>query len=128
MKATPKGAAVFETFATVRFQVDGFHFWPEAGGSRKYLAQKHRHLFHVKASIELFGDDREIEFHDFLDFCRANFAGGDMGKMSCEMMAKTLVIKIAAQHAGRRVLVSVFEDGEVGATVNFLPDEPRPGR
>jgi hypothetical protein len=106
------------TTAIVRLQVPGFHCWQGATGDRAYLAGRHRHLFHIEAKISIFHNDRELEFHDFLDFCRANFPGGEMGGQSCEMMAEKLIQAIQARYPGRSVTVSVFEDGEVGAEVN----------
>lgn len=121
MIATTTVPNISMTTAIARFQVPGFHCWANASGDRAYLADRHRHLFHVEARIELFGDDRELEFHDFLDFCRASFPGGEMGGQSCEQMAKELIEKIGDRYPGRWIQVSVFEDGEVGAEVSQLP-------
>ena len=106
------------TFSTifVRFQVPGFHHWPEPTERRVYLGHRHRHLFHVEVRIDVGHDDREVEFHDLLDFARTQFPGGELGGQSCEMMARSLGNKIARQF-GRAVEVSVSEDGEVGAVV-----------
>lgn len=108
---------MIKTKIQVKFQVEGWHNWRNAPTHRIYLANIHRHIFHVNASIEVFEDDREIEFHDFLDFCKQNFEGGQLGGKSCEMMARALLEKITARFAGRAVSVEVFEDGEVGAVV-----------
>ena len=82
-------------FATVRFEVIGFHEWGQPGPGREYLGQKHRHKFFVTASVQVFHDDREIEFHDFQDFCRKAFTvgveGGDFGGLSCEVLARNLL-------------------------------------
>lgn len=105
----------------VRYRVEGWHHWPNAPTSRYYLASSHRHLFHVTASVDVTGHDREIEFHDFLDFCKGVFSGGQRGAQSCEMMAKELLDKITARYGNRAASVSIFEDGEVGAVVTFYP-------
>lgn len=104
--------------ATVKFSVEGFHNWPNAPETRKYLADKHRHMFYVNVTIQVVHTEREIEFHDLLDFCKENFPGGDMGASSCETMAEQLANKITLRYS-RRVTVSVFEDDEVGATVTY---------
>ena len=104
-------------FAIVRYRAEGFHFWQDAPDSRKYLRERHRHMFHVEAKVEVAHEEREIEYHDLLDFCRATFNGGEQWGRSCESMAKDLAKKIATRWPGRDVVVSVFEDGEVGATV-----------
>ncbi len=103
------------TMISVRFSFVGFHRWPAAPSSHEYLASRHRHRFEVEARVEVFEDDREIEFHDFLDFCRSGLAEGDWGSASCEMMAAGLARTIVAEYPGRDVSVAVFEDGEVGA-------------
>ena len=105
---------------TVRFTRQGFHRWPSAPQHRAYLAQRHRHLFHVECSMAVAHDDRDVEFHDMLDFCRGAFVGGEMGDWSCELMARTLAKEIARRY-GRAATVAVFEDGEVGATVTEAP-------
>lgn len=100
----------------VRFTVPGFHSWPEAPDHRAYLRNSHRHLFQVAVRTQVDHDDREIEFHDLLDQARADFPGGDLGRQSCEDMARGLATKLAA-HYRRPFEVSVSEDGEVGASV-----------
>lgn len=100
----------------VRFQVPGFHHWPEPTRERAYLGQRHRHLFHVEVRMEVGHDDREVEFHDLLDYARRCFPGGELGGQSCEMMARELGKEIARRF-GRAVEVTVSEDGEAGAVV-----------
>ena len=102
-------------FAIVRFAVEGFHNWPNAVPPREYLAARHRHMFHYEVQIGLVHNDREIEFHDFLAFCKDNCMKGEMGGASCEDMAEALIKKITLRYPGRKVIVKVFEDGEVGA-------------
>lgn len=103
--------------AVVRFSVPGFHCWPGASGERSYLADRHRHLFLVEVELQVFHEEREVEFHDLLDFCKNVFPGGEMGAKSCETMATELYKEVAGQYPDRRLVVSVFEDGEVGAKV-----------
>jgi hypothetical protein len=103
--------------AVIRFSVPGFHNWPGASGVRAYLADRHRHLFLVEVELQVFHEEREVEFHDLLDFCKTAFPGGDMEGQSCETMATGLYKEVAGQYPDRRLVVSVFEDGEVGAKV-----------
>lgn len=105
------------TYAVVRFRVPGWHRWPDASTERAYLALSHRHLFHLEIRLEVFHDEREVEYHDLLDFCKGAFPGGDLGSQSCETMARTLAQQTAARYPGRLVEVHCFEDGEVGAIV-----------
>lgn len=71
--------------------------------------------------MEVRHEEREIEYHDLLDFCKGHFPGGDMGTQSCETMARTLATKIAVRYPKRQITVSIFEDGEVGARFHMWP-------
>jgi hypothetical protein len=114
------------SFAIVRFEVVGFHRWPGASEERAYLAQRHRHKFFVEARVQVYHDDREIEFHDLQDFCKTVFTfgheAGEFGGSSCEALARILLTEIARAYGSERAIrVSVFEDNEVGAEVVFTP-------
>jgi len=106
----------------VRFQREGFHKWDNAPDNRAYLRETHRHVFHVEAQVEVHTDEREIEFHDLLCFCKQKFPQGhrgNLGGQSCETLARKLVEEIREAYPKRMVKVSVFEDGEVGAIVRI---------
>ena len=54
-----------KTYVIVRLQVDGVHnfpaamqLFPEVG----FLADIHRHIFHIEAKVEVFHDNRDKEF------------------------------------------------------------------
>jgi len=100
----------------VKFSVAGFHYWKDAPEHRKYLSNNHRHLFVIDIRTHVTHDDREIEFHDLLDYAKSEFKGGEMGGMSCEMMATDLGVKLANRFK-RTFLVEVSEDGECGASI-----------
>jgi hypothetical protein len=116
---------VEKMYAIVRFQRKGYHCWPDAPMRRIYLSHNHRHLFHVQVELEVRHDEREVEYHDLLEFSEKIFA--DLFPFpshgvypdyiaSCETMARELAKEIATRYPGGRVLiVSVFEDGECGA-------------
>lgn len=102
-------------FAKIKFQFEALHCWPEATGNRAYLSSPHRHMFHVTVELQVFHHDREVEYHDLLDFCRAKMPGGDLGRMSCEDMATNLMHAINETYPGRQLAIEVMEDGENGA-------------
>lgn len=111
------------TSAIVRFTAEGWHNWLGAPEGRRYLSHSHRHLFHIEVSVQVFSDDREIEFHDLLDFCKTHWPGlmqKDLGGQSCEMLAANLLDTVVCHYPKRFVKVSVFEDGEVGAEVSCV--------
>lgn len=100
----------------VRFTSNNVHRWAEAPENRSYLRNSHRHTMKVEAEVQVFHRERDIEFHDFQDFCITAFPQGDVGNKSCETLAKELCLEIITAYGkDRRVTVSVFEDGEVGA-------------
>lgn len=118
----------------VRFNFVGFHNWPEAKGKRSYLAQRHRHRFFVEIELETFHNDREVEFHDFLDFCKAILLKGDgiisgveLGRASCEDIATFLESHITRRYPDRLLKISVFEDNEVGAITRLYREGGREG-
>lgn len=112
--------------ALVTFTRIGFHRWPGATPERAYLAQTHRHLFHFTVALEVFHDDREVEFHDLLDAAKAAVPmdGADWGAMSCEMMAREVAKALRDKYGAMRTLrIVVSEDGEVGAELTFQRGE-----
>ena len=106
----------------VRFTVEGWHCWPGAPDYRAYLRERHRHLFHVEVQVAVNHHEREIEFHDLLDYSRRRFGGGEFGAASCETMATDLIDTIRVIYGEREIRVSVFEDGECGAVVQYRPE------
>lgn len=108
---------------TVRWSVPGMHCWPDATPERGYLADHHRHLFHVHVVIPVDHEDREVEFHDLLEYAQEALTtfplvGGahDFGHRSCEALALLVAAYVQAQWP-RPVRVAVLEDGECGAVV-----------
>lgn len=112
-----------KTYVIVRLAIDGCHnfpaardLFPEVG----FLADRHRHIFHIEAKREVFHDDRDVEFimfkRDVQDYFRQMYYKPDtrtheFGPMSCEMIAKQVLRQFNC------VSVTVWEDLENGATV-----------
>lgn len=115
---------------SVRFQVEGWHRWPDAPPNRAYLRDLHRHIFWAEASMPVEHDDRDVEFHDLRDEALGlldeqgergvTMAGLNFGHRSCEMLARHIAETLATRY-GRAVRVSVSEDGECGSTVEAGP-------
>lgn len=114
-------------------QVEGTHFYGEAPDEVAYLRESHRHMFGIRAEVEVFHDDREVEFimmKHFLDSCltknyhwcsvRRLF---DFGRTSCEMIATCLVGELRVKYGERNITVTVDEDGENGAVVCYMKVE-----
>ena len=109
------------TTITVTTQFEGIHAYPEAPEGVEFLRYPHRHVFHVRVELEVFHDDREVEFilfkREISAFISDNF--NDLQSKSCEMLGELFINYVTGKYKGRSCSVSVFEDGENGATVKF---------
>jgi hypothetical protein len=105
----------------VTFSKIGFHNYPVAPDEVAYLKDRHRHKFNFKVTIDVFSDDREIEFHMFLTKIESFFETKslEVDNASCEMLAERLINSICQTYdcTYRTVSVEVSEDGECGAIV-----------
>jgi hypothetical protein len=109
----------------VKFTKPGIHCYPNAPDEVSYLRSPHRHLFYFKVSISVFHDDREIEFHMFLNRLKALYETSilQLDHKSCEMIATELLEQILKMYDCRlrQVVVEVSEDDECGAVVCSTP-------
>jgi len=107
----------------VTFQKEGLHKWPDATNypGVEFLANEHRHMFHFRVSIEVFHDDREIEFIQFSRWLQRLFNEDvvQLDYKSCEMMSDDLYEKINEKYGGREVHIDISEDGENGAHIEY---------
>jgi len=133
----------------VTFTKEGIHKYPNADKDPKlatgdwddvsFLAVPHRHIFHFRVRIEVFHNDRDIEFIQFKRWLERLYSGTDNGTnnqgsegqsstdsevllldyKSCEMIADELYEKINAKYPGRFVEIEVSEDGENGCVISY---------
>ena len=114
----------------VTFQKVGFHRYPAAGEDPRladvsYLANKHRHLFKFRVEIEIFHNDRELEFHQVLNYCESLYQNQlDIDYKSVEMLADDLYIQLAAKYPERYMAIEVSEDGECGCRIEYKRTRP----
>jgi hypothetical protein len=101
----------------------GFHNWPEAPHEVKYLRDKHRHEFHVKATVKVDHSNRDVEFitlRKVLDYYLRPLSDEQTDlnyrSMSCEMIADELIEHLKGKDYNV-YSVEVSEDGENGAIV-----------
>lgn len=117
-----------KTYIKARTEFEGFHYYPNAGEIDpriKFLENEHRHMFKVEVKIEVFHEDRELEF--FLvkwalqDFIKA----GNQNHKSCEMIATDILEKhlLPIYGTNRYYEVVVSEDGESDGIVEFNPNK-----
>ena len=114
----------------VTFQREGIHRFPLAGTDPKladvaFLANEHRHIFHFNVSIEVFHNDRDIEFIQFKRWLESLYQGTlELNYKSCEMISDDLYQTIAGRYPGRDIEITVSEDGENGATIRYNTTKP----
>ena len=114
----------------VKQMFDGTHCWPEAPEHVSFLRNMHRHVFHVAAEIEVYHNDRELEFFTVQRWLR-NLITAYVNKAnlgSCEMLAELIMDKLdmachkQTDKKKRRIAVTVSEDGENAARVSNRED------
>jgi hypothetical protein len=101
----------------VTFQKEGIHHYPDAPEGVEFLKHPHRHIFHFKVDIEVFHDDRDIEFILFKRELESLYTDGtlQLDHKSCEMLADDLATYIQEKYPNRDLKIDVSEDGENGA-------------
>lgn len=115
----------------VTFRKEGIHKYPAALTDPKlatgdeydvsFLGYPHRHIFHFRVAIEVFHDDRDIEFIQFKRWMEKLYAEKtlQLDFKSCEMMSDDLYVEIAKRYPGRTVEIEVSEDGENGSKAKY---------
>ena len=111
----------------VTFRKEGMHKYPAALEDPKlktgdeydvsFLGYPHRHTFHFKVAIQVFHDDRDIEFIQFQRWILILYSQGTLQNdfKSCEMMSDDLYVQITKKYPGRKIEIDVSEDGENGS-------------
>lgn len=120
-----------QSFIWVSFRKEGVHCYPDAASNPalatyswddvSFLGLPHRHIFHFKVWIQVFEDDREIEFIQFKRWLEQQYVEGvaKLNNKSCEMLARDLYVIINERYPNREIWVDVSEDGENGALLKF---------
>lgn len=115
----------------VTFRKEGIHRYPDASTNPKlvtgdeydvsFLGYPHRHIFHFKVAIEVFHDDRDIEFIQFKRWLEKLYSEKtlELDFKSCEMIAMDLYKAINGRYPQREVWIDVSEDGENGCHIQF---------
>ena len=117
----------------ITWQKEGIHKYPAALtdpglADVQFLGYPHRHQFHFRVWIDVFHNDRDLEFIQFKRWCESLYHGQgavlSLDHKSCEMMADDLYIQIASRYPGRVVHIEVSEDGENGALIQYKLTQP----
>ena len=117
----------------VTWQREGIHKYPAALtdptlADVQFLGYPHRHIFHFRVWIDVFHNDRDLEFIQFKRWCESLYNSDNsvlsLDHKSCEMIADDLYIQIAQRYPGRVVHIEVAEDGENGALIKYELTKP----
>ena len=117
----------------ITWQREGIHKYPAALtdpglADVQFLGYPHRHMFHFRVWIDVFHNDRDLEFIQFKRWCESLYNSDNsvlsLDHKSCEMMADDLYIQIAQRYPGRVVHIEVSEDGENGALIRYELTKP----
>jgi len=122
----------------VTFQREGVHRYPAAATDPalcsageydvSFLANLHRHIFHFRVALQVFHNDRDVEFIQFKRWLERLY-GDQSGVLSldfksCEMIADDLYIQVADRYPNRAVWIEVAEDGENGCLIKYELSRP----
>jgi len=119
----------------VTFQKEGIHQFPGAVNPEfatgdeydvSFLAHPHRHIFHFNVSIEVYHNDRDIEFIQFKRWLVNLYNEGtlELNNKSCEMISDDIHEMIASRYPERDIHISVSEDNENGCTIFYNVTKP----
>ena len=122
----------------ITFHKEGIHKYPAAATDPalctageydvSFLASPHRHIFHFRVWIDVFHNDRDIEFIQFKRWLESLYNGQssvlELDWKSCEMIADDLYLQIAGRYPGRAVWIEVAEDGENGCLIKYNTHRP----
>ncbi len=100
-------------------QFEGFHYYPKAPKDVAFLKNVHRHLFKIKVWIEVFHNDRDIEFILFKRFVESLTKEKEFYMASCETISDILHEKISQKYPDRKIKIEVSEDGENGCEKEY---------
>ena len=105
----------------VTFQKEGIHKYPDAPKEVEFLKYPHRHIFKFKVQIEVYNDDRDIEFFIFKRWLESLYTDDtlELDYKSCEMIADDLAKEIKDKYSDRWLAIDVSEDGENGCHIEY---------
>lgn len=115
-----------QTRIWVKFQKEGIHKYPAALTDPnlvevRFLGYPHRHIFWFEVTVDVFHDDRDIEFIMFKRWLESLYDEKtiQLDFKSCEMICDDLAEQINNKYPGRNLTISVSEDNENGATCQY---------
>lgn len=109
-------------FIFITTQKAMMHYYPTPPADVRFLQNTHRHLFKFKVWIEVFHNERDLEFFLFQNFVEqviTNISKMGAQAHSCEAISDLLFVEIAGNYCTtdrpRKIRIEVSEDGENGS-------------
>lgn len=114
-------------YIKVKTSAEFIHQYTNAPDEVRFLSYPHRHMLQIEAIIEVFTDDRELEFilvkrtlNEILDGLRLT----TVSDRSCEMIAQCILTKLRIKYGtNRNYQIEVSEDGENSAVLACSKEE-----
>ena len=117
----------------VTFRKEGIHKYPAAATDPSlatgdeydvsFLASPHRHIFHFRVWIDVFHNDRDVEFIQFKRWLEKLYSSNEgvlsLDYKSCEMMSDDLYAQVSQKYPDREVWIEISEDGENGSFIKY---------
>ena len=108
----------------VTFRKEGIHQYPNAPEGVEFLKYPHRHIFHFRVELEVFHDDRDVEFILFKRELEKLYDQEilQLNNQSCEMIADNLHDYIVKNYPERNHNIEISEDGENGCRAEYIKE------
>lgn len=115
----------------VKFTKEGIHRYPEAlvdpslktngWDDVSFLGNAHFHYFYFSVTIEVFKNNRDIEFIQFRRWLERLYSDSTLAldNKSCEMICEDLIDVISIRYPNRDIKVEVYEDNINGGILEL---------
>lgn len=122
---------MIRSYVSCQLRSEFYHRYKDAPEEVWYLRNIHRHELHIEVKMEVFDDDREVEFimlkhkiEQFIKLMNLTDPNGKYEGSSCESLASTIIAYLICEYGeNRNYQVTIKEDGENGATVIYKEDK-----
>ena len=120
----------------VTFRKEGMHRYPAAATDPNlatgdeydvsFLASPHRHMFWFKVWIDVWHNNRDLEFIQFKRWLESLYSKDilQLDFKSVEMLADDLYLQIAERYPDRAVWIEISEDNENGCLIKYELTRP----
>jgi hypothetical protein len=124
-----------KSYIWITTQREGWHKYTGAPEAVCFLRNAHRHIFGFRIYLEVFHNNRDVEFiifkHDVEHMIKIVWDMIGLGSAltacsySCEMISDILCGEIQRKYPERDVIIEVSEDGENGSRKEYVIDNQK---